>query len=71
MAPNGTHLELFKISFSTFCLGEPKCTEINLKKSQICPIRGQSEPIWIPNLTSLSFVDIDKAMMAIIVQLNI
>ena len=38
--PNGTHLGLFKISFSTFGLGEPKCTETDLKKSQICPILG-------------------------------
>ena len=41
--PNGTNLGLFKISFSTFWLGEPKCTEIDLKKSQICPIWGT---IW-------------------------
>ena len=26
LAPNGTNLGLFKISFSTFWLGEPKCT---------------------------------------------
>ena len=31
-APN---LRLFKISFSTFWLGEPKCTETDLKKSQM------------------------------------
>ena len=29
-SPNGTNLGLFKISFSTFWLGEPKCTETNL-----------------------------------------
>ena len=29
------------------------CTETDLKKSQICPIWGQSDPIWMPNLTSL------------------
>ena len=34
-------------------LGEPKCTETDLKKSQICPIWGQSDTIWMPNLTSL------------------
>ena len=34
LAPNGTNLGLFKISFSTFC------TETDLKKSQICPIWG-------------------------------
>ena len=27
LAPNGTNLGLFKISSSTFWLGEPKCTE--------------------------------------------
>ena len=43
---------LLKISFSTFWLGDPKCTETDLKKSLICPIWGQSEPIWMSNLTS-------------------
>ena len=33
LAPNGTNLGLFKISFSTFWLGEPKCTETDLKIS--------------------------------------
>ena len=33
-APNGTNLGLFKISFSTFWLAEPKSTETDLKKSQ-------------------------------------
>ena len=41
------------ISFSTFWLREPKCTETDLKKSQICPIWRNSDPIWISNLTSL------------------
>ena len=62
MAPNGTHLRLYKISLSTFCLTgtnlglfkisfsifwlcEPKCTETDLKKSQIC-----NTCIWV-NLT--------------------
>ena len=31
----------------------PKRTETDLKKSQICPIWGQSDPIWMPNLRSL------------------
>ena len=30
-----------------------KCTEADLKKSQICPILGQSDSIWMPNLTTL------------------
>ena len=53
LAPNGTNLGIFKISFSTFWLAEPKCTEADLKKSQICAIQGQSDPIWIPNFPSL------------------
>ena len=32
LASKGTHLGLFKISFITFWLTEPKCTETNLKK---------------------------------------
>ena len=32
----GTNLGLFKISFSTFWLAEPKCTETDLKPTQIC-----------------------------------
>ena len=31
----------------------PKCTENDLKKSHICPIWGQSDPIWMANLTSV------------------
>ena len=38
--------DFFKICFSEFWLGEIKCTETDLKKSQICPILGQSVPIW-------------------------
>ena len=53
LAPNGTNLGLFKISFSTFWLAERKCTETDLKKSQICFIWGQSDPIRMPNYTSL------------------
>ena len=30
---------------SSFLLAKPKCTEADLKKSQICPIWGQSDPI--------------------------
>ena len=43
LAPNGTNLALFKISFSSFWLGGPKCSETDLKKSQICPIWNR---IW-------------------------
>ena len=46
LAPNGTNLGLLKISFSTFWLGEPKRTETDLKKSKICPILGQYDPVW-------------------------
>ena len=49
LAPNGTKQGLFKISFSTFWLAEPKCNETDLKKSQICPILGQFDSIWMPN----------------------
>ena len=45
LAPNGTNLGLLKISFSTFWRPAPKCTETDLKKSQICPIWGQSDQI--------------------------
>ena len=48
------NLGLFKISFSTFWRPASKCTETDLKKSQICPIWGQSDPIWMPNLPSLA-----------------
>ena len=41
----GTNLGLFKISFSTFWRLAPKCTETDLKKSQICPIWDQSESL--------------------------
>ena len=30
-----------------------ECTETDLKKSHICPILGQFDPIWMSNLTSL------------------
>ena len=40
LAPNGTNLGLFKISFSTLWRAAPKCTETDLKMSQICPIWG-------------------------------
>ena len=43
LAPNGTNLELFKIIFSTF----------DVKKALICPIEGQSDPIWMLKLRSL------------------
>ena len=51
LAPNGTNLGLFKISFSTFWRVAPKCTETDLTKSQISPIWGQSDLIWMANLT--------------------
>ena len=40
LAPNGTNLGLFKDQFQYIWLGEPKCTETDPKKSQICPIWG-------------------------------
>ena len=40
LAPNGTNMGLFKISFSTFWLVEPKCTETDPKNSEMCPHFG-------------------------------
>ena len=34
---------------------ELKCTETDLKKSQICPIWGKSDPIWMSNLPRMTF----------------
>ena len=45
--PNGTNMRLFKISFSTFWRAAPKCTETDLKKSQICPIWFPSDVIYV------------------------
>ena len=42
----GINLGLFKISFSIVWLAEPKCSETDLKKSEIYLIWGQSDPIW-------------------------
>ena len=42
LAPNGTNLGPFKISW----LSNQKCTERVLQKSQVCPIWGQSDPLW-------------------------
>ena len=56
LAQNGTNMGLLKIIFSIFWLGEPKYTKIDLKKSQFSPIWGQSDPIWMSNLTSLVHV---------------
>ena len=40
LASKWKNLRFFKISFSTFWLTEPKCTETDLKKSQIFLIWG-------------------------------
>ena len=56
LAPNRTNLGLLNILniiINTFWLGEPKCTETDLKKFQIGPIWGQSDPMLMPNLISL------------------
>ena len=39
-------------------IAELKCTETDLKKSQICPIWGQSDPFWMTNLTSISLMNV-------------
>ena len=51
--PFGANLAKFKAKSDIPVLGEPKCTETDLKKSQICPFLGQSDLIWFPNLTAL------------------
>ena len=53
MTTDGTNMGLLKISYSTVWLGELKFTETDLKKSHICPIWGQSDPLWMQNWTSL------------------
>ena len=40
----------------------PKCTENDLKKSHICPIWGQSDPVWMPNLTPLCQMNFYKIL---------
>ena len=40
LAPNGTNLGVFKISFSTFWLAEPKCTETDLKNFKFVPFEA-------------------------------
>ena len=43
-----------KICHPNWVIAEAKCTETDLKKSQIFPIWGQSDPIWMPNSKSLT-----------------
>ena len=62
LAPNGTNLRLFKISFSTFWRSAPKCIETDLIKSQICTIWCQSDPLWLSNLTSLFLMSIHRLL---------
>ena len=52
LAPNGTNLGLFKISFSTFWF-VLRSVSVHFKKSQIYPIWGQSDPIWMANLVGV------------------
>ena len=46
LAPNGTNIGLY------ISLDDSECTETNHKKSHICPIWGESEPFYDPNLVS-------------------
>ena len=46
LVPNGTNPGLFQIRFQYIWLYEPNVLKCDLKKSWICPILGQSEPIW-------------------------
>ena len=53
-----------KISFSIFWLAEQKCTETDLKKSKFVPFGGQSDPIWMPNLTYLCNNGVSQSWMS-------
>ena len=38
--------DFFRSDFSTFGAGAPNALKSDLKKPRICPIWGQSEPLW-------------------------
>ena len=44
-------LRTFSDQFQYILVRRAKFTETGIKKSQICPIWGQSDPIWMHNLT--------------------
>ena len=53
--PKMGRLGVFRISVSTLWLAESKCTDTDLKNSQICSILDQSDAIGMLNLTSMLF----------------
>ena len=46
LTPNSTIYNCLEKYFNTFWRGAPKYTETDLKKSHICRIWGQSDPLW-------------------------
>ena len=40
-------------------------SNFTLKLGQICPILGQSDPIWMPNLISLSLTEVSLDVRAV------
>ena len=59
IGPERDKSRTFEIRFSTFWFAQPKCTETSFKKSQICLIWGQSDPMWMPNWISLTVTNWD------------
>ena len=68
--PEMGQVGLLKISFGTFWLPEPKCTETDLKKSKICPIGANTEilvprwsylPRWRPPVAQSSGLGQEKS----------
>ena len=46
LAPNGTNRGFFRSDFSAFGAGAPNALKSDLKNPRICPIWGQSDPLW-------------------------
>ena len=46
LAPNGTNPGTFQIRFHCIWRGASNALKSDLKKPRICPIWGQSDPIW-------------------------
>ena len=46
LAPNGTNPGLFQIRFQCIWRTAPNALKSDLKKPGICPIWGQSDPLW-------------------------
>ena len=64
LATNGTNLGLYKISFSTFWIGKPKCTETDLKNTKIkWTMLSHLWPIW-PNLNAKFAIPVCRTIAA-------